>query len=47
MANLMIVFPSDTEILKVFQQQVSRKNEKNIKKLFFKNLLSKKRGEYP
>jgi hypothetical protein len=30
MANLMIVFSSDTEILKIFQQQVSRKNEKKI-----------------
>ncbi len=30
MANLMIVFSSDTEILKVFQQQISRKNEKKL-----------------
>jgi len=30
MANLMIVFSSDTEISKIFQQQVSRKNEKKI-----------------
>ncbi len=30
MANLMIVFSSDTEISKIFQQQVSRKNEKKL-----------------
>ena len=30
MANLMIVFSSDNEILKIFQGQVSCQNEKKI-----------------